>query len=456
MAEFTDKTGRTGPSTWEAGDYPEGQDDYPVTGVSWYEAAAYAEFAGKELPTGDHWDSGVGFFWNAIYENIGSSILPLSNFNGKNTEKVGNNPGITSFGVYDMAGNAREWNWNETGVGRIISGAGYDDATYLFSSWNQLPPFDRSPQNGFRCVKYIDKEKIPRSAFRFVDMSGAGGRDFSKEIPVSENIFKVYRNQFLYDSTTLNAVIEERDESADDWIVEKITFNAAYGDEKMATYLYLPKNTTPPFQTLVFFPGAYAELLNKFDINHSAINWFFEYVIKSGRAVLYPVYKGTFERKDGPNPPIHTHQYTEWLIKMVKDFSRSIDYLETRKEIDVTKLGFYGHSWGGILGGIIPAVEERLKVNILIVGGFTYWGRAFPEADEINYISRIKVPTIMLNGRFDYRFPLETNLMPFFNFLGTPEKDKRICIYDTDHYVSKADMIKEVLGRCDKYLGPVK
>ena len=41
-ALFKDATGRPGPSGWELSSYPEGQAEYPVTGVSWYEAAAYA------------------------------------------------------------------------------------------------------------------------------------------------------------------------------------------------------------------------------------------------------------------------------------------------------------------------------------------------------------------------------------------------------------------------------
>jgi eukaryotic-like serine/threonine-protein kinase len=51
LARFRDKTDRPGPSTWELGSYAPGEDDYPVGGVSWYEAMAYAEFAGKSLPT---------------------------------------------------------------------------------------------------------------------------------------------------------------------------------------------------------------------------------------------------------------------------------------------------------------------------------------------------------------------------------------------------------------------
>ncbi len=47
------------------------------------------------------------------------------------------------------------------------------------------------------------------------------------------------------------------------------------------------------------------------------------------------------------------------------------------------------------------------------------------------------------------------SIKPFFNFLGTPEKDKRLCVYDTDHYVAKKDLINEVLNWLDKYFGPV-
>ena len=73
MALFRDTTGRPGPSTWELGDYPRGQADFPVGGVSWYEAVAYAEFAGKNLPTLYHW-------YKAAEPTAGLYIIPLSNF----------------------------------------------------------------------------------------------------------------------------------------------------------------------------------------------------------------------------------------------------------------------------------------------------------------------------------------------------------------------------------------
>ena len=90
MAEFTDKTGRPGPSTWEAGDYPEGQENYPVSGISWYEAAAYAEYSGKSLPTVEHWRSGAGLSFQGI--RFFSKIIPLSNFSSKQPDPSGEAP----------------------------------------------------------------------------------------------------------------------------------------------------------------------------------------------------------------------------------------------------------------------------------------------------------------------------------------------------------------------------
>ena len=82
MALFRDRTGRPGPATWEQGEYPRGQEDYPVSGVSWYEAAAYAEFAGKTLPTIYHWV-------NAASNWASASIVPASNFGGQGTSSRG-------------------------------------------------------------------------------------------------------------------------------------------------------------------------------------------------------------------------------------------------------------------------------------------------------------------------------------------------------------------------------
>lgn len=78
-------------------------------------------------------------------------------------------------------------------------------------------------------------------------------RDYSKEKPVPENIFNIYKNQFFYDKTPLASSIETRDESNKDWTLEKISFNAAYGNEKVISYLFLPKNAFPPYQTIIFF-----------------------------------------------------------------------------------------------------------------------------------------------------------------------------------------------------------
>jgi eukaryotic-like serine/threonine-protein kinase len=453
LAEFKDKTGQTGPSTWIAGDYPDGHENYPVTGVSWYEAAAYAEYAGKKLPTINHWGSAAGFQFEAFKNYFYSKLFPLSNFKGIGPFPVGTNHAMACFGTFDMAGNVREWCWNEGPDGRIVRGGGWDDVVYMYGNISQLPPFDRSSKNGFRCVKYINDEKIPETAFEPYILTES--RNYAIERPVSEATFSIYKNRYLYDNMPLDALIENRDSSFQDWILERISFNAAYDKEKMIVYLFLPKNSQPPYQTLIFFPGSNARSTSDFNKDYWA-NWFTDFVLKSGRAVLYPVYDGTFERIVNEKPITYKgHQYAEWLTRWVKDFSRSVDYLFTRPDIDTGKLAYYGHSWGAGLGAIIPAIEDRLKVSVLIVGGLPK-SKRIPEADEINYLPYVKTPVLMLNGKYDLTFPYETSVKPFYDLLGTKPEDKHLKIYDTDHYIRKDEMIKDVLGFLDSYLGRVK
>jgi formylglycine-generating enzyme required for sulfatase activity len=113
MALLVDRTGRTGPSTWEGGGYREGTGDFPVAGVSWYEAAAYADFVGKGLPTLEHWRAATGGFNLAAWFR---TLAGLSNFGGHGPVPVGSTNAISTYGAYDMAGNVREWCWNCIGA----------------------------------------------------------------------------------------------------------------------------------------------------------------------------------------------------------------------------------------------------------------------------------------------------------------------------------------------------
>jgi len=455
LKEFVDVMGQPGPSTWQAGDYPEGQGNYPVSGVSWYEAAAYAEFAGKKLPTTSHWGMAVGALTPLIMcGNYLDLIGPGSNFSGRGPVPVGSHSGMTAFGACDMAGNVREWCWNEAPFGRIIRGGGWKDTPYMFAYWSQAPPFDRSQENGFRCAVYPSADRIPREIFGPSQVIQP--TDFSAAKPVPDEIFEVYKDLFSYDKLPLNAEVESRNEKAEDWIQEKVAFDAAYENERVIAYLFLPRTGTPPYQTLVHMSGA-AQYQRIFDPDSL---WDFEYclsfILKSGRAVLIPACKGMLERGDDTTTRVldgdpSSRQFTDIYIKIVKDLKRSIDYLETRPEIDRHKIAYGGFSLGGVLGPVLMAVDDRVKAGILQSGGIFPGMR--PEVYVVNYLPRVKAPTLMLNGRYDIILPYEMNTRVMFGFLPEP---KAQMLFDCAHIVPRNDLIRETLAWLDRYLGPVK
>ncbi|HEX2450576.1 MAG TPA: protein kinase [Gemmatimonadales bacterium] len=444
IARFTDRTGRPGPAGWEGGTYPDGQADYPVTGVSWYEAAAYAAFIGAELPTIYHW-SRAAFTWG------GAGIVPLSNFSGRGLAPVGQHRGVGPFGTSDMAGNAREWCRNQSGSERYILGGGWNDQTYAFNDAYAQDPFDRSPTNGFRVAKYVSDENVAIAQRPLARLF----RDFTQERPVPDQVFAVYRRMYDYDRTKLNAVVDTARAETDDWIREKIAFDAAYNGERMAAYLYLPKRGKPPYQVVAFFPGSNA--IHERSSSDGITTRVFDFILKSGRAVIHPIYKSTYERQDSLHSdyPDQTNFYRDHVIAWAKDMRRSIDYLETRTDIDTSKLAYYGVSWGGYLGGLMPAVEPRVKAVVLLVAGLEFQ-RGLPEVEPINFLPRITVPVLMLNGQYDHYFPVETSQRPMFRLLGTPADKKRQVISEGGHFVPRTQLVRETLDWLDRYLGPVR
>jgi formylglycine-generating enzyme required for sulfatase activity len=449
LARFKDRTGRPGPATWEAGSYPDGTADHPVTGVSWYEAAAYAAFVHKQLPS--------VFQWAVVADTSRSEfLLPLSNFSGKGTSAVGSLAGFSTYGVYDVGGNAREWTYNRALSGpdspeqRFVLGGGWSDPTYAFNDGSTQPALDRGESNGFRCVQELADDATAATLREPLAMDF---RDYAKERPVDDATFAGYARQFVYDKAPLAAKIEQEEET-DLWKEQVVSIDAGYNNERLLLHVYLPKARAGPFQPVVFYSGSNGIFESKYD--PAVINIRLQFIVKSGRALVVPINKGTFERQDGLKTDLQepTARYRDHVVMWVKEYSRTLDYLETRKDMRAERAAYLGISWGGFMGGIIPAIEKRFKAVVLNVGGMEM-EKALPEVDQINYLPRVTQPVLMLNGSYDMYFPVESAQKPMYRMLGTPPARKKMLVYSSGHLVPPTEFIKETLGWLDTWLGPV-
>ena len=443
MRRFVDRTGRPGPSTWEAGDFPEGHDAYPVSGVSWYEAAAYARFAGRELPTAHHWQS-------ALANSMFPWLLPASNFGGQGPRPVTASRAMTHVGAFDMTGNVREWTASAIGTERIILGGSWNDPYYIAGTSDaSAPPEDRSPTNGFRLAVTSDAPDVA-ARLRAPIRSRTTVSTAATAQPVSDAVFAAYGRVFDYQRGPLNAVVERTDTTRL-WTRERVRFDAGYHGERMLLYLYLPRTGSPPYQTIVYWPGWDTFALDDIDLYFTKQ---LDFIVKSGRAVAFPIYKGIFERKVGNvrrRADFNTAEYRDNAIDGVKDLRRSIDYLETRSEIDARAIALFGYSWGGVNGPLALAHEPRLRAAVVDVALLPPMS-ATPEVDPVNALPRVRQPTLVLSGEFDPMVPV-ANAKRYFALLGAPAADKRHVIAIGGHFIPRALLIRETLDWLDARLG---
>ena len=456
MNEFKGPTGLPEPRGWSNQNFPDGKADYPVTDISWYEAAAYAEFRGKQLPTVYQWEkaarneqsSALGNYmpWGIFYPgdtlddraNFGAGVLPV------NSSQFGMSP----FGAYNMAGNVSEWTRNESLEGFFATGGSWGDPVYTFAQYSAFPGFYRSEKRGFRCALVA-----PGAA----GDQGGGRLETKEEIPVypqsSEADFKIWAEAYKYADTPLEPQIVEVIET-DEWRREKITFNGADGERAIA-YLYLPKNFPRPLQVIHIVPAGDVE--GGLRSLSASIEDRLAPIIKSGRAVFGVVLKGYIERlwpEGYVRPQTNTVEFREVIVNRITDSRRGLDYLGTREDIDSKRIAYFGPSAGSRIGLILAAVENRYASVLLQGAGVRKEDlQAIAEANTINFAPHIKGPKLISNGRFDEDSPLKTQCEPLFKLLREP---KRLNIWDGGHVPPTDIFVNTMNGWLDETLGKVR
>ncbi len=445
IATLTDSTGRAGPAGWTLGLPPTGEGDFPVRGVSWYEAAAYCSWKGRELPTLFHWARAAipsTDVWMPFHPELASA----SNFGGEGPIAVGSSsaPGIS--GAEDLAGNVREWVSTQISTDRYIVGGAWSDPTYWVHHPYFANPWDRSPTNGFRCALYpdgVDPARLPERVE--LPEQSLDGRP-----AISEAAFQAQRGFYLYDrEAPLNAVVDSTGTTAWGGRWEWVTINTAYG-ERMPIRLHLPAGIAPPYEAMIYFGGGNTVLAREIE----SILQPLDQLVTTGRVLVEPIYDGTFLRNDGRTMRrLQGGEAAQLVTNWVKDVGRTIDYLETRDDIDATRVSYMAQSLGTSLTPYLVPHEPRVRAVVAYSAGFV---PTSPQAviDRIlGLLPRVRVPLLMLGSQNDFFFP-EEHQRAWFEAVGTPDEHKYFRLYDSGHWpLPFGEVLRETVDFLDRYAG---
>ena len=341
-----------------------------------------------------------------------------------------------------MAGNVKEWCLNPAAQGRrCICGGAEDEPDYTFNHVVTRPPFTRSENIGFRCAKYFDPpeaELYERSdSFQPLHWLSRG------------DAWEIVRRNFDYDrSLPLSDKVISCETEEDGLVHEIIELDTAYGGERFRLHLYTPARLQPPAQTVIYFPGASAgNFLSFEDAKYLVDPRNVAAIARTGRVVCWPEYRGTFGRR-GRN-----EDGRQLFFQRIIDLERAVDYLETRPEVDMKKLGYVGFSWGAGQGCVAGAVEKRLGALVLVAGGVSGASPAV-ETTEYAYAPLVSAPVLMVNGVYDTFFPVESSQPALFELLGSQIKDREKL--DRDHDIPPSDIAEQVDRWLSLHFGEIR
>lgn len=452
---LVDQTGRPGPATWRNGVFPPGEDDFPVRGVSWYEAKAYARFAGKSLPTIYHWAQASQVELSVVL--AGNEFITRSNF-GPKAKAVRSLTDIGRHGTHGTIGNVKEWCFNDTVDGqRFILGGGCGEPIYMPLILDSSSPLRREEFFGFRCMKSLGEQKGPAVAWGKVERVPWPTPPQKEELLDAASFNLVIRDRFTYDrNAPLDVTYEQLDEG--DWLHVTAQINAAYRDakgqwERLPVHLFLPKNIdrTKGFQAVTYLPGGDAYMLPR--MRPLPEEYGLDALVRSGRAVLWPVYQGTFERRYA-SPDTDARGREERRICLAQDLMRALDYLQQRGDINMEQIGYYGFSWGAAEAGSLVALEPRFQAVVFESGGLNHdpLSRERALLEWRHCLPRIVAPVLMVNGEVDPIYPVQESQQPLFRLLGSAIKQHYVHPQG-HHMLPTAVKFAKILPWFDEHLG---
>jgi len=346
-----------------------------------------------------HTPLGVTFPWGLLDP---TAIQERANFESAGPAPVDSYPfGMSPYGVYNMAGNVKEWVRNQWDDGYTTAGGSWADPMYQFGRYGSRAAMNAADTIGFRCALSATPG-ADDGGMRFVSRQ----EEFSYPVS-SDRDFEAAKKLYGYEKAPLNSAVVSVTETTS-YRREEIDFDG-FGGQRAKGYLYLPKNAAPPYQTIQFLSGTpwwYGVPITHMMEGKAAV--MLPYV-RSGRAMFLVVLKGFAGREPVGGyahleygSPEHREILKNWSV----DMQRSLDYLETRPEIDAKKIAFWNNSQYEY-GAVFAAVDPRYAADIFI--GTALYRRILtvtPELNPLFFFPHIRAPKLLMNGLYDDTRPI--------------------------------------------------
>ena len=223
---------------------------------------------------------------------------------------------------------------------------------------------------------------------------------------------------------------------------------------RFEAYVFIPKGYKPPYQSMVYMGGSGA--FRQGARMEPSIPWevkdIFSPYLHSGRAIIWPVWHGSYERYDGLDEAPSELQgviFFERLQRWTTDMAAIVAYLDASEDFN-DRVAWLGLSYGAVYPNTTHFFTPPFRTAILLSGGIPM---TTPFA--VSFYRRFSLPVLLLNGRFDLLVPVARAEL-WIDTIGTPADDKRLVIYDANHWpMPRNQMIREVIDWLDHYLGPV-